>query len=98
MTKNEVVRINLEGEDYIQINELTSRLIFDKKMTARKEKEAVILLALDVLGVLVGHALSKGEKSFVPADVASIINDGCPVEDLTPPEQVNPGHEASAAQ
>ena len=82
MTKNEVVRISLEGEDYIQINELTSRIVFDQKMSARKEKEAVILLALDVLGVLVGSIISKGSKSFVPADVAAIIKEGYMPESL----------------
>lgn len=74
VVKTELVRTQFSGEDYLNLNDLVVRLNFDnKRLNAREEKSAAILLAVALLKEVVSIASEHTGNRFQDADVSSLL-------------------------
>lgn len=64
LNKSKSVRVILEGEDYLDFNELSARLVFPAtvKMNERAIDEAIVRFALSRLVEEVQKRVAQGEK------------------------------------
>ena len=77
--KTEKIQLILEGEDYLKFNGITARLIFSTKMNERKNREAVVNLALDCFYGLT-EKLVKNGSVFIEANSEKIIKNAAKPE------------------
>lgn len=76
MSKTEIVRVELNGEDFVNFNNLVSRITFSEKMNTRKEKELTAKTAIMITQKLVDSIVKNHKLSFVSSDPDQIITLG----------------------
>ena len=67
VTKSRTVRANLEGKEYLLYHHIAGRLCFSEKMNERMQEEAILKMALALLGKEVDRRVALGEE-FIDAD------------------------------
>ena len=66
ISKNKIIRINLEGDEFLDFHAISGRLSFNEKLSERANDEEVIKIALRLLKREIDYRIHNGDK-FISA-------------------------------